>query len=115
MKIVDPHFNGVNSGHYAPGVISNGMVYVSGQLSLDPDTREVCKDDIRAHARQALENVDRVLKAAGSDRTKVVQCRVYTTKGEYWGGERGVRRVFRRSSPGPDRGDGAGAPLWVPR
>ena len=73
------------SGHYAPGVISNGMVYVSGQLSLDPDTREVCKDDIRAHARQALENVDRVLKAAGSDRTKVVQCRVYTTKGEYWG------------------------------
>ena len=72
MKIVDPHFNGVNSGHYAPGVISNGMVYVSGQLSLDPDTREVCKDDIRAHARQALENVDRVLKAAGSDRTKVV-------------------------------------------
>ena len=65
MKIVDPHFNGVNSGHYAPGVISNGMVYVSGQLSLDPDTREVCKDDIRAHARQALENVDRVLKAAG--------------------------------------------------
>ena len=46
MKIVDPHFNGVNSGHYAPGVISNGMVYVSGQLSLDPDTREVCKDDI---------------------------------------------------------------------
>ena len=85
MKIVDPHFNGVNSGHYAPGVISNGMVYVSGQLSLDPDTREVCKDDIRAHARQALENVDRVLKAAGSDRTKVVQCRVYTTKGEYWG------------------------------
>ena len=85
MKFVDPHFKVVNSGHYVPGVISNGMVYVSGQLSLDPDTREVCKGDIRAHARQALENVDRVLKAAGSDRSKVVQCRVYTTKGEYWG------------------------------
>lgn len=116
MKFVDPHFKGVNSGHYVPGVISNGMVYVSGQLSLDPDTREVCKGDIRAHARQALENVDRVLKAAGSDRSKVVQCRVYTTKGGILGsGERGVRRVFRRPSPGPDRGDGAGASLRVPR
>ena len=112
MKIVDPHFNGVNSGHYAPGVISNGMVYVSGQLSLDPDTREVCKDDIRAHARQALENVDRVRKRPHESGAVP---RLYHEGGILGPGERGVRRVFRRSSPGPDRGDGAGAPLWVPR
>ena len=52
---------------------------------IDPDTREVCRGDIRAHARLALGNVDRVLKEAGVRRDQVVYCRVFTTKGEYWG------------------------------
>lgn len=85
MQIVTPDFKGHNPGHYSAGVISHGMLYVSGQLSIDPDTREVCKGDIRAHARQALDNVDRVLKAAGVSRNQVVMCRVYTPNTEYWG------------------------------
>ena len=85
MQIVTPDFKGHNPGHYSAGVISHGMLYVSGQLSIDPDTREVCKGDIRAHARQALDNVDRVLKAAGVSRNQVVMCRVYTPITEYWG------------------------------
>lgn len=47
MQIVTPDFKGKNPGHYSAGVISNGMLYVSGQLSLDPDTREPCTGDIR--------------------------------------------------------------------
>ncbi|MFQ8815709.1 MAG: RidA family protein [Sutterella wadsworthensis] len=85
MKFVQPLFKGENKGHYTPGIISKGMLYVSGQLSIDPDTREVCRGDIRDHARLALDNVDRVLKEAGVRRDQVVYCRVYTTKGEYWG------------------------------
>ena len=84
MKIIDPHFKGVNKGHYVPGMISRGMLYVSGQLSLNPDTRQLPEGGIRAHIRQALENVDRVLKAGGASRDQVVLCRVFTTKGEYW-------------------------------
>ena len=76
MQIVTPDFKGHNPGHYSAGVISHGI---------DPDTREVCKGDIRAHARQALDNVDRVLKAAGVSRNQVVMCRVYTPSTEYWG------------------------------
>ena len=41
MKLVCPPFKGENKGHYSAGVISKGMLYVSGQLSIDPDTREV--------------------------------------------------------------------------
>lgn len=84
MKIVDPHFKGVNKGHYVPGMISGNTLYVSGQLSLDPDTRRLPEGGIREHARQALENVGRVLEAAGARRDQVVLCRVFTTKGEYW-------------------------------
>lgn len=78
MKLVCPPFKGENKGHYSAGVISKGMLYVSGQLSIDPDTREVCKGDIKDHARLALNNVDRVLKEAGVRRDQVVFCRVYT-------------------------------------
>lgn len=63
MKFIDPGFKGNNPGHYSTAVVSNGMLYVSGLLSMDPDTREVCTGDIQAHAAQALQNLDRVLKA----------------------------------------------------
>ena len=53
MQIVTPDFKGENKGHYSASVISNGTLYVSGQLSIDPDTREVCKGDIREHTRPA--------------------------------------------------------------
>ena len=85
MKMVCPPFKGENKGHYTAGVISKGMLYVSGQLSIDPDTREVCCGDIKDHTRLALDNVDRVLKEAGVSRNDVVMCRVYTPDVNYWG------------------------------
>lgn len=86
MKFVASPFKGENPGHYSPAVISHGMLYVSGQLSIDPDTRTPCPStDVRDHARQALANLDRVLKAAGARRDQVVFCRVYTPSNEYWG------------------------------
>ena len=85
MQIVTPDFKGENKGHYSAGVISNGTLYVSGQLSIDPDTREVCKGDIREHTRLALNNVKRVLDAAGVTTNDVVFCRIYTPDVNYWG------------------------------
>ena len=85
MKMVCPPFKGENKGHYTAGVISRGMLYVSGQLAIDPDTREVCQGDIKDHTRLALDNVDRVLKEAGVSRNDVVMCRVYTPDVNYWG------------------------------
>lgn len=85
MQIVTPDFKGENKGHYSAGVISNGTLYVSGQLSIDPDTREVCKGDIREHTRLALNNVKRVLDAACVTTNDVVFCRIYTPDVNYWG------------------------------
>ena len=83
MQIVTPDFKGENKGHYSAGVISNGTLYVSGQLSIDPDTREVCKGDIREHTRLALNNIKRVLDAAGVTTNDVVFCRIYTPDVNY--------------------------------
>ncbi|MBU2703503.1 reactive intermediate/imine deaminase [Sporomusaceae bacterium BoRhaA] len=60
------------------------MLYISGQLSIDPDTRKVPEGGIKAHARLALANVERVLKATGLSRTDIVQCRVYVSDIDQW-------------------------------
>jgi len=84
MKKIVPDYVAGNKGHYSPGVVSNGMLYISGQLSIDPDTRRLPEGGLEAHARQALANVDRVLREAGLGRDSVVLCRVYIADMEGW-------------------------------
>ena len=84
MKFVVPQYKGENKGHYSPGIISNGLLFISGQLSIDPDTRQVAQGGIEEHTRLALNNLDRVLKEAGVERSSVVQCRVYVSEIDDW-------------------------------
>ncbi len=91
MKPVTPSYRGNNPGHYSAGVLSGGLLFVSGQLSIDPDTRLVPGGGIEEHARLALANIERVLGEAGLARSDVVQCRIYVTDPGHW---EAVNRVF---------------------
>jgi reactive intermediate/imine deaminase len=73
-----------SGAHYSSGVIHNGLLFISGQLSLDPATGKVPAGGIAAEARQALKNLEAVLTAAGGKKTDVLQCRVYTPNVDYW-------------------------------
>jgi reactive intermediate/imine deaminase len=84
MKTVIPEGTRKGSGHYAPGVISNGMLYISGQLPVDPETGVMPDGGVSAQAKKALANVERILLAAGLTRENVVQCRVYVPDVAYW-------------------------------
>lgn len=84
MEKITPKYRTENKGHYTPGIISDGMLYISGQLSIDLDSREVPQDGIEAHTRLALANVERVLKDAGLSRAHVVLCRVYVSDIDQW-------------------------------
>ena len=77
MKLVSPDFKGKNAGHYSPGVVSKGTLYISGQLSIDMDTRLVPEGGVQAHMTCALHNMERVLNEAGLTRDNVGQCRIY--------------------------------------
>ena len=59
-------------GPYSQGIISNGFVYTSGQIGVDPATGKA-GEDIAAQAEQVCKNVAAVLEAAGSDMTKIVK------------------------------------------
>ncbi len=71
-------------GHYSPGVIAGGMLYVSGQLPIDPKTGKIAEGGIREQTKQALANVGRVLAAAGLDPENVVMCHVYISDMGNW-------------------------------
>jgi len=62
---------------YSQAAILGDLVFVSGQLGIDPATGKLAGDDIEAQTRQALENVKAVLEAAGSSLEKVARCNVF--------------------------------------
>lgn len=84
MKKIRLDTGGENKGHYSPGIISGGTLYISGQLSIDSDTRKVPEGGIDEHMKLALHNMELVLKAAELTRNDVVMCRVYITDINNW-------------------------------
>jgi len=72
------------AGHYEQARIHDGVVYVSGQLPIDPADGRHRNGPIEAQARQALENVQAVLDAAGSDRGYVLKVTVYVSDVDLW-------------------------------
>lgn len=74
-----------DGGHYSPGVIHGHTLYISGQLSIDPQTGRPAEGGIRAESRQALRNLLSVLSAAGLTPRDVIMCRVYLPDVAYWG------------------------------
>ncbi len=85
IEKVETEFSVRDGGHYTPGIKYHGVLYVSGQLSIDPATGKIPEGGIKVQAKQALNNLDLVLKQAGVGREDVIQCRVYTPDVAYWG------------------------------
>jgi 2-iminobutanoate/2-iminopropanoate deaminase len=66
-------------GPYSPGVRAGDLIYVSGQAGIDPETGELAGESLREQARQAVRNVESVLRAGGSRLELVVSTTVLVT------------------------------------
>ena len=66
-------------GPYSQAISSEPMVFVSGQIPLDPATGNVVKGDIKAQTKRTLTNVKEILTAAGSSMDEVVKITVFLT------------------------------------
>lgn len=64
-------------GPYSQAVAHNGLVYLSGQIPLDPATGAVVEGDVAAQTERVLENLQAVLAAAGSSLAQVLKTTVY--------------------------------------
>src|SRR3954453_3095225 len=72
------------AGHCSQGVVYNGMIFVSGQLSIDPHTGEKKLGSIEEQTEQALKNVQGILEAAGSDWSRVLKMTLYVSDIGLW-------------------------------
>jgi 2-iminobutanoate/2-iminopropanoate deaminase len=64
---------------YSPGVMTNGTLYISGQIAIIPATKEMVKGSIEEETKQVMENLGAVLKSNGMSYSNLVNCTVYLT------------------------------------
>ncbi len=64
-------------GPYSQAVRSNGFLYLSGQVALDPKSGELVGSDVAQQTQRTLENVKGILEAAGSNLHHVVKTTVF--------------------------------------
>lgn len=81
------------AGHYSQAVVYNGLVYVAGQLPIDPRSTERHVGSIEVQAEQALKNVSEILKAAGSSLNRVLKMTIYISDISLW---KPVNEVYSR-------------------
>ena len=80
-------------GHYSPGVVHNGVVFVSGQLPMNHQTGEVETGAIELQTEIALRNVEAILLEANSGLNHVLQMTIYLSEMEHW---EKVNEVYKR-------------------
>jgi 2-iminobutanoate/2-iminopropanoate deaminase len=76
------------AGHYSQAVVHDGIVYVSGQLPIDPArgprTPAQPLEPIEDQTRRALQNIQAILAAAGCGPARILRCTVYVADAALW-------------------------------
>lgn len=90
------------SAPYTPGILTGNFLYVAGQGPLNLATGEYVKGTIQSETKQVFENIEAILKAAGSSLDKVVKCNVYLRDINDFGAMNEVYKTYF-SAPYPAR------------
>jgi reactive intermediate/imine deaminase len=80
-------------------VRGDGVVYASGQVPVDPRTRQVVDGGIEAQTRQTLENLKATLALAGASLGDVVKVNIFLTDMSHFAAMNGVYREYFASEP----------------
>jgi len=72
------------AGHYSQAIVHDNVVYVSGQLPIEPITGEKRLGSIEEQTEQVLKNLAEIIKTAGSDINKVIKTTVYISDIQLW-------------------------------
>ncbi len=66
-------------GTYSQAIQSGSLVFLSGQIPLDPETMEIVDGDFEARARRVFANLKAVAEAAGGTLDQIIKCTIYLT------------------------------------
>jgi 2-iminobutanoate/2-iminopropanoate deaminase len=72
------------AGHYSQAVVHQGLVFVAGQLPIDPLTGEKKLGPVGEQTEQVLRNLAAILEAAGSGLERVLKVTIYLSDISQW-------------------------------
>lgn len=72
------------AGHYSQAIVHNDLVFISGQLSVSPETGEKQFGSIEEETERVLKNIELILKKAGSDKSLVLKTTVFIPDISLW-------------------------------
>ena len=64
-------------GPYSQAVVANGFVFTAGQVAFHPSSMQIVEGDVAAQTERVMENLQAILRAAGSDLSAVVKTTVF--------------------------------------
>lgn len=101
-------------GPYSQAVKANGMLFLSGQIALDPASGQVVAGDVRAQTERVLENLKAVLEAGGSSLGQVLKTTVFLADMADFAAMNDVYgRYFSQEPPARSTVQAAGLPRGV--
>jgi len=86
-------------GPYSQAIKAGGLVFLSGQIALDPATGNVIQGDVAAQTERVLKNLSAVLNAAGSSLDHVVKTTVFLKNMSEFAAMNEVYGRFWKSAP----------------
>jgi 2-iminobutanoate/2-iminopropanoate deaminase len=90
-------------GPYNQATVFNGLLFVSGQIPINPATGELVLTDIETETRQVLDNVKAVVEAAGSSMEKVLKASVFVKDINLFGRINAVYAEYFEEATAPAR------------
>ncbi|MDE0910986.1 MAG: RidA family protein [bacterium] len=90
-------------GPYSQAIRSDGLLFASGAIPLDPKTGAVVEGDIEAQTRQVLDNLNAVLEAGDSSLDRVLKTTVYLADLAMFPRVNAVYAEYFSSDPAPAR------------
>ena len=103
MKEIRTHAAPAPVGPYSQAIESDGWIFVSGQIPLDPETNALVDGEIEAQATRVLANLRAVLEAAGASLQDVVRTTIYLVDLELFPRVNAVYAEHFSSEPQPAR------------
>ena len=87
-------------GPYSQAIEHGGMIYVSGQLPIDPATGKFAEGGTKELTRQSMNNISAILEAAGSGMNKVVKTTIFVQDlGEFGAINEAYAEFFGETAP----------------
>ena len=94
MKIINTKKAATPLGHYSQATVHNNIVYVSGQLPIDPDNSSVYLETVEEQTQKALENLEAILIDANSGKEHVLKTTIYISDISIWAQVNDVYATF---------------------